>query len=215
MRVILLLGGNEGDVAAALAAARERVRESVGPIAARSSVHRTAPWGNFDTPQQDFLNQALIVETTLSPEELLDTTQRIEQELGRGRSPFLIFHSAPWNVLLSRLSSVLSVFCENRQFAAAPQRRTAHFVRVLARRLTACGSRPRRTYSSRPIDIDILFYDDLVLRTPRLTIPHPLIQEREFVLAPLGEIAPDLRHPVLELSVSEMLRRLRAGRTPL
>jgi 2-amino-4-hydroxy-6-hydroxymethyldihydropteridine diphosphokinase len=173
IQVVLLLGGNEGDVESSLAAARERIGELVGPLAAVSSLHRTAPWGTFAAPQQEFLNQALIVETTLAPEELLDATQQIERELGR-RVP------------------------------AGFRRKPALF----------SIKRPR-IYHSRPIDIDILFYDDLVMRTPRLTIPHPLVQEREFALAPLAEIASDLRHPVLKLTVSEMLRRLREGRTPL
>ncbi len=61
-------------------------------------------------------------------------------------------------------------------------------------------------YEDRPIDIDILFFDNLTIKTEELTIPHPLIQDREFVLRPLAEIAPDLIHPVLGLSATEMLQ---------
>lgn len=60
-------------------------------------------------------------------------------------------------------------------------------------------------YSSRVIDIDILFYEDRVISDPGLTIPHPLIQERRFVLVPLCELAPDLIHPVFGKSISELL----------
>ncbi|RPH73546.1 2-amino-4-hydroxy-6-hydroxymethyldihydropteridine diphosphokinase [bacterium] len=62
-------------------------------------------------------------------------------------------------------------------------------------------------YSARTIDIDILFYDNLVMDTPGLTIPHPLIGQRLFVLLPLKEIAPRLVHPVGGLSVVEMLEQ--------
>lgn len=60
-------------------------------------------------------------------------------------------------------------------------------------------------YGPRAIDLDILFYGERVLDTPALTIPHPLLAEREFVLRPLADIAPGLRHPVSGLTVIEML----------
>jgi 2-amino-4-hydroxy-6-hydroxymethyldihydropteridine diphosphokinase len=57
----------------------------------------------------------------------------------------------------------------------------------------------------RVIDMDILFYDDLVLESPAVTIPHPRLHERGFVLMPLMDIAPDLVHPVKNQSVRQML----------
>ena len=59
-------------------------------------------------------------------------------------------------------------------------------------------------YQNRTIDIDILFYEDIVLDTATLKIPHPLIAERDFVLTPLKEILPNLLHPVLKKEIKDI-----------
>jgi 2-amino-4-hydroxy-6-hydroxymethyldihydropteridine diphosphokinase len=59
-------------------------------------------------------------------------------------------------------------------------------------------------YGPRVIDIDIIFYEDLIIKTEKLTIPHPLMHERDFVLKPLCEIASDFIHPELKLSIKEL-----------
>ena len=61
----------------------------------------------------------------------------------------------------------------------------------------------------RPIDIDILFYDDQVVKTPELVIPHPRLIERAFVLIPMVEIAPDLKHPVNHKTAKQLLAKLK------
>ena len=70
---------------------------------------------------------------------------------------------------------------------------------------TSLGRQPSRRWGPRLIDIDILFYDSLVISDEELTIPHPSIAERAFVLAPLADIIPDFRHPQTHLTVQEML----------
>jgi 2-amino-4-hydroxy-6-hydroxymethyldihydropteridine diphosphokinase len=63
----------------------------------------------------------------------------------------------------------------------------------------------------RMIDLDLLLYGPLVVTTDELVLPHPALQERRFVLEPLAEIAPQMMHPVLGLTVEEMLARLRGA----
>ena len=71
------------------------------------------------------------------------------------------------------------------------------------------GRVPAPPNSPRPIDIDILFYSDLVLETPALVIPHPRLTERAFVLTPLADIAPRLKQPVSGKTVRQMLHELK------
>lgn len=67
------------------------------------------------------------------------------------------------------------------------------------------GRERKERYGPRSIDIDILFFDTLVYHSSVVTIPHPAMQERKFVLKPLAELAPDLIHPVFHQSVQELL----------
>lgn len=142
----LLLGGNLGDRTLYLQQARESIVTQVGTIKNASALYQTAAWGKTDQPA--FLNQVLEVSTVLTPEQVLQTINNIEHELGRER----LEH-----------------------------------------------------WGARVIDIDILFYDNLVQQTQRLTIPHPQLHLRRFTLLPLLEIAPDLVHPVLQLSIKQLL----------
>ncbi|MGC9150974.1 MAG: 2-amino-4-hydroxy-6-hydroxymethyldihydropteridine diphosphokinase [Microbacter sp.] len=79
--------------------------------------------------------------------------------------------------------------------------KAAKEIEKLSRRTVSKSS----SYQDRPLDIDLLFYDDLILESPTLNIPHAKIQFRRFVLVPLHEIAPQFIHPVLQQSVSQLL----------
>jgi 7,8-dihydro-6-hydroxymethylpterin-pyrophosphokinase len=72
----------------------------------------------------------------------------------------------------------------------------------------AAGRRPGPRFGPRPLDIDILVWGDRLSGAPELTLPHPRLRERRFVLAPLAEIAPDLRVPPDGATVRELLERL-------
>lgn len=162
-RVALLIGGNqslrrsrpEGATClsrhALIEQTTELIRQRIGSVVAVSRVYETEPWGEFDTPQQNFLNRALLVETSMSAYEVLREALAIEAELGRVRNE------------------------------------------------------GNKLYSSRTMDIDLIFYNDEVINTPDLTIPHPRMHQRRFVLEPLTEIMPDYRHPVLHKTVKELL----------
>jgi 2-amino-4-hydroxy-6-hydroxymethyldihydropteridine diphosphokinase len=74
------------------------------------------------------------------------------------------------------------------------------------------GRKRLRPGGPRTVDIDILFYGRFVIRTPQIEIPHRRVGQRRFVLEPLAEIAPDLRHPVTGQTVREMLAEIQGQR---
>lgn len=162
-RVYLSLGSNLGDRLACLKAAVIRLRSTAGiRFLSASTLYETEPWESEPGQPADrgrwYLNCAVIIDTTLTPTDLLERVQQIETALGRQR----------------------------------------HDVTPEAARFTP-----------RPLDIDILFYDDRVISIPdRLQIPHLLLHERAFVLRPLAELAPELEHPILYQTIHDLLAEL-------
>ena len=72
----------------------------------------------------------------------------------------------------------------------------------------AMGRVRLRHWGERNIDLDLLLYEDVVLDMPRLHLPHPDMQNRDFVLLPLAEIAPELKHPTLQKTIWELKENL-------
>ena len=78
-------------------------------------------------------------------------------------------------------------------------------------RIETCLGRDRgkeTRWGPRTCDLDILLIDDLVIETPELTVPHPYMHERSFMLQPLAQLAPDLVHPVLKKTMARLLKEL-------
>ena len=147
----LSLGTNLGNKRRNLVTAAALLAERAGDILVLSDIYETEPWG-FESSHR-FLNAALVLETSLSPSDLLQATRLIEIEMGR-------------------------------------------------------IAKSDGSYEDRVIDIDLLMYDEVVMQTSRLTLPHPLMHKRRFVMEPLAEIAPDAVHPVFHKTMNQLAAEL-------
>ena len=98
----------------------------------------------------------------------------------------------------------------NMAIETETDKKPEELLRVLKEIEKEIGRTETTKWGSRVIDLDILFYDDLILKTLALEIPHPLLHERAFVLKPLCDIAPDKKHPVTGKTVKEMIENLKA-----
>ena len=153
-KVLISLGTNLGDKSLNLNNAIAHINNSIGLVAQKSSIYETKPWG-FES-FNNFLNQVIVIQTSLAPIELMKELLQLERAMGRIRD--------------------------------------------------------KAGYQDRLIDIDILFYDDLVINANDVTIPHPKLHLRKFILEPLAEIEPELRHPVLNKTIKQLLTDLTTSR---
>ena len=125
--------------------------------------------------------------------------QKVENELGEIVKTSSIYETPPWgftsdDVFWNSVIKILTVYSPEVLLSKI------HLIEKSFGR-----KRGDENYSSREIDIDILYFDNLYMETDELIIPHSHINKRKFVLVPLAEIAPKLKHPILQLTSTEML----------
>jgi len=129
---------------------------------------------------------------------LKDTAEQLNEKVGEIYLISSIYETEPWGFEheLSFLNQV--VVCETTLLPIEVLNSTQEIELNLGR------VRKKNRYSERTIDIDLLFYDDLIMDTERLELPHPRMGERMFALAPLSEIIPEFIHPISFKTVQTM-----------
>lgn len=146
-KAYLLIGGNMGNRFENLKMAIQHLSAKAGRIAKTSHIYETAAWGLEDQPS--FLNQAVLLETDMSPNVLMQTLLEIEQKMGRKRG---------------------------------------------------------LKFGPRVIDIDILLFDEKIVKEENLKIPHPELSNRKFALIPLNELDPGIIHPETGETIEQLIQ---------
>lgn len=138
-------------------------------------------------------------------QNLNKAVQYISEQIGRIISLSAFYQTEPWG-FFSENAFMNAACCVETTWKAQELLEKIKEIELLMGRKEKSH---QGIYKDRIIDIDILFYDDLILTTDNLTIPHPYITDRMFVLLPLAEIAPTLRHPVMHKSILELFQNLK------
>ena len=127
--------------------------------------------------------------------------RKIEERVGKVVSLSAFYATAPWGFSAEHTFLTAAACVET----LLPPLSVLHLTQEIEREIGRTHKSVGGVYSDRVIDIDLLLYDDRVLDTPELKLPHPLMHERRFVMEPLAEIAPDLVHPILKKKMRELL----------
>ena len=185
-RVYIGIGSNLGDRQLNIDKALEKLktRKNIQLIKA-SAIIETEPIGNIEQPK--FLNACCRIDTTLYPDELLSALKSIEREMGRGRT------------------SVSKKFSTQERLKALEEGRDIAAMLRDKQALTD-NSEDENTNGPRTIDLDILLYDDIIMKGNNLIIPHRFLHERMFVLEPLSQIAAEIIHPVFKKSINDLFK---------
>lgn len=135
---------------------------------------------------------------------LRNAIHKIEERIGKVVSLSAFYETAPWG-FVSDNTFLNAAICVDT--AKSPQE-LLEITQQIEREVGRTTKSVNCMYADRLIDVDLLMYDTLVLKEERLVLPHPLMQERLFVMQPLAEIAPDVVHPVLGKTMSELCASL-------
>lgn len=129
----------------------------------------------------------------------------VQDRVGRVSALSSFYETEPWGFESDNLFMNAAARVETELTAEEALAVTQEIEREMGRMAKSSGG----VYSDRPIDIDLLMYGSVQMNTPRLVLPHPLMHERLFVMQPLAEIAPDVVHPVLGITMSEIFSKLK------
>lgn len=127
---------------------------------------------------------------------------QIEEKIGKVVSLSSFYETAPWG-FASEHTFLNAAACVDTSLSPLEVLRCTQ---EIERRLGRTEKSEGGVYHDRIIDIDLLLYNKVVMHTPELVLPHPLMLERDFVMKPLVEIAPDVIHPVLGKKLSECIK---------